>query len=355
MTQALKYTPRPVLLALALNSESKAEVAQTGGVEIACNQEGQVPDWIELIPAGPVIKGNDKREWKFTYPQGVIDAFNRNGLDVVVDYEHGSEVRADLGLKAVAAGWIKELQERAGQLWGRVEWTKTAINHIKEKEYRYISPGFRFDKRTGEIVSLKSAGLTNTPNLRMTALNREQTEELKTMELEELLSALRSIYNLEETASAEDVVTAAAAARDAATETANNSQGPDLNNYVPRQTYDLAINRAQKAETALADRDKQDQDTAIETAINKAIEDGKIAPANKDHFTAMCRTKDGLKNFTDFIASAPVVVSKEERAAGQPTATDKSKLTDEEIAICRQMGIDQAAFLKQRISETEAA
>src|SRR5690606_33678215 len=38
------------------------------------------------------------------------------------------------------------------------------------KEYRFISPVFSFHKQTGEITTLHRAGLTNNPNLHLTAL-----------------------------------------------------------------------------------------------------------------------------------------------------------------------------------------
>nr|WP_244428947.1 phage protease [Bartonella vinsonii] len=39
----------------------------------------------------------------------------------MIDYEHGQHHRARNGLEAPASGWIEELAERDGAIWGRVK------------------------------------------------------------------------------------------------------------------------------------------------------------------------------------------------------------------------------------------
>lgn len=131
------------------------------------------PDWIELIPAGPLVVGVDGRQWRNDTPDRIVATANSARNPLVVDYEHASEHRAPHGLDAPAAGWIDRLEVRgAGSIWGHVEWTAKALQYIAEKAYRFISPVFTFEKDTARIVALVSAGLTNQPNLPLTALNR---------------------------------------------------------------------------------------------------------------------------------------------------------------------------------------
>lgn len=87
--------------------------------------------------------------------------------DVMIDYEHQSLKVAENGKPAPAAGWFKRVAWREGDgLYAvDVQWTQQAATMIASKEYRYVSPVFTFDKRTGEVTGLMSLGLTNQPAL----------------------------------------------------------------------------------------------------------------------------------------------------------------------------------------------
>lgn len=145
----------------------------------------QAPEWVELAHVG-VWLGHPRGPEVIT-PQSLrsaMRAFERHqeeaGNSLVIDYHHQS-LRAlrDAGPSAPAAGWIQdmELRENGASLYGRVDWTDKAEQHIEQREYRYLSPVFRFDKAdpvTGEPVPLQihSVGLTNTPFITsMQALN----------------------------------------------------------------------------------------------------------------------------------------------------------------------------------------
>lgn len=133
------------------------------------------PAWIELIPPGPDVAGNDGRRWRNDDPHTIVAAFQQRyrAVPMVIDYEHASEHRAPQGLDAPAAGWIDRLEVRqGGSIWGHVQqWTERAAQMIKAREYRFLSPVFTFEKATSKIRALVSAALTNSPNLNMTALN----------------------------------------------------------------------------------------------------------------------------------------------------------------------------------------
>ena len=137
--------------------------------------DGSVPEWLELIPAGPIVQGMDGRAWTFGPAEmaTVLAEFAQHLGEVVFDWEHASEHRAPKGEEAPAAGWIKELEPRDGALWGRVEWTARAADQIAAREYRYASPVFLYtadaDRR---IQRLTSVGLTNQPNFALKALNQ---------------------------------------------------------------------------------------------------------------------------------------------------------------------------------------
>lgn len=131
------------------------------------------PEWIELIPAGPVIAGIDGRSWLNDMPARIVTAFTARNRPLVIDWEHASEHRAPVGLDAPAAGWIDRLEARSGAIWGHVStWTARAAQQLQNREYRFLSPVFLFEKATSRIMEMVSVGLTNSPNLTLVALNQ---------------------------------------------------------------------------------------------------------------------------------------------------------------------------------------
>ncbi|MDP2832166.1 MAG: phage protease [Pseudomonadota bacterium] len=126
--------------------------------------------WVHLVPAG-TFTGRDGRGPYRLDTAAILQTFATWGMDLPVDYEHQSVTAGTNGQPAPAAGWIKQLDAREGGLWGRVEWTERALAMIRAKEYRYLSPVFRYQP-DGCIMAILGAGLTNQPNLHLTALHR---------------------------------------------------------------------------------------------------------------------------------------------------------------------------------------
>jgi hypothetical protein len=81
------------------------------------------------------------------------------GIDPSINYDHNNA--------GDASGWVKDAQARNDGLWLFVEWTKTAVEKIKEKAYKYFSTEFHDEwtdaqgnKHTDVIVG---GALTNRP------------------------------------------------------------------------------------------------------------------------------------------------------------------------------------------------
>ena len=76
------------------------------------------PEWVMLMPAGQ-LNARDGRRWRLTDAGAVVDATRANAgsLDLAIDFEHQTEHAKQNGQPAPAAGWIRELQARAGALW----------------------------------------------------------------------------------------------------------------------------------------------------------------------------------------------------------------------------------------------
>ncbi|MEI2742726.1 MAG: phage protease [Candidatus Competibacter sp.] len=266
--------------------------------------DGAASEWIELIPAGPDVAGADGRAWTNDAPDGIVAAFNARHVPLVIDWEHATEHRAPNGLDAPAAGWVHRVEDRGGAIWGRVEWTEKAAAQIASREYRFLSPVFLYDKRTRRIVALTSAGLTNTPNLTLTALNREESPV-------SLLNALRVALDLSGEPDEEQCLSAVRALKADLSTARNRAQTPPPDKFIPRADYDAALNRASNAEQKLQTLEAEKLDAQIGELIEKAMAERKISPATKDYYAAMCKTDGGLDAFKTFVDKAPALLGAE--------------------------------------------
>ena len=97
----------------------------------------------------------------------VVESFARQGVDLVIDYEHATVDSEESFQKAPAAGWVKALEYVPGQgLFAAVEWTDTARQEIETRQYKYFSPTVFIDKKTRRVYKLHSVALTNRPATR---------------------------------------------------------------------------------------------------------------------------------------------------------------------------------------------
>ncbi len=311
-------------------------------------QETGAPLWVEMIPAGTAIEGRDGRKWTNSNPQAVVDSFDANGADLPIDVEHSTELKAPAGEIAPAMGWIKTLEVREdNSIWALVEWTEEGRWLVESRQYRYISPVMIYNTKSGEIVRLTSAGLTNNPNLHLTALNQREPEpngEPETMN--ELLKMLGLTADASEE-SAMNAVKQLMDDRDSAVQQADEAKAANSNleRFVPRADHDKAVNRAEQAEEALATIKTEQRDQEIDTAINQALESGKITPATADYHRAACKEEGGLDRFREFTKAAPVV-GENSGMEGQPGEVDTKALNAEEQKMAAMFGNSAEDFAK---------
>ena len=142
----------------------------TGGVAVSR---------LQLLPLGKFAATDGRpASLDLGYAQWTVDAEGvaamqaarqRRGNDYVVDYEHQTLLAASNGQKAPAAAWFKNFElvttgDKPG-LWAcDVQWTPQAAAEIASGQYKYISAVF-FVNKTGQVVELHSAALTNNPAL----------------------------------------------------------------------------------------------------------------------------------------------------------------------------------------------
>ncbi len=284
-----------------------------------------LPARIELLPAGQRITGRDGRSWNNPDPQSVVDRTNGRGIDLVLDIEHASELKAPKGEPAPAAGWLNDLRvEQDGRITAAVNrWTPKGEQAVRDGEYRYISPAVLYDPKTMAIIGIGSAGLTNKPNLPLAALNHEQQED------DAMLKKMLDKLGLSEDATEETALNAIGKLQTDLQTALNSAQTPPLDKFVPRADYETALNRAATAEAKIADGEKARREADIETAINQALTDGKIAPASKEFYVATCRAEGGLEQFKKFVASAPKIVADSGMGGKSPDETQTALNADQ--------------------------
>ena len=304
---------------------------------VAINTEGeQAPDWVELLPAGDVVRGRDGRSWANPSPDQIIAVFADDPLDLPIDFEHSTMVKGAQGEAAPAVGWVKELDLRAGAVWGRVEWNAAGAEALTSKAYRYISPVFQVIEMAGRkfVGPLTSAGLTNKPNLNLQALNRE--EEPSPMD-----EVIAKALGLKTDASAADAVSAIDLLKSERTQAMNRAETPDTTMFVPRADYELAMNKVRGYEKSAADA----LDAEITSTVEAAIVAGKVAPASKAYHLAACKAEGGLTSFKAMVDAAPEIAANTQKPA--KSAENTAALTTEQQAACRALGMSEADYAAQ--------
>jgi len=323
---------------------------ETGSLFLSLNFEGEVPSRIMLVPSDKIVKGRDGREWKNPNPkQTALNSITRLSL-LPIDENHSTDLSAPKGGASPALGWMKNLcADESGAVWADVEWTKRGREVLAEKEYRFISPVFLFNKE-GEINCILRAALTNSPNLNLPALNSQRleniNEERKFMN-KDLLAAL----GLPETATEAEALAAAKAlnaAKSGTAQTQTDTAKVDLTAYAPRADLNAMEARATTAEKQLAELNAAQLKKDAEAAVDEAIKNRKIAPASKAEYLALCATQDGLNRFKAIMTATPPIIGEGSQAPeGMPPAAGSgAALNAEETAVAKAMGYTVEEYQK---------
>lgn len=296
----------------------------------------------------------------------------REHVDLVIDRDHQTDL-APAGTPVLAAGWMKRLFEKDGGVWAEVEWTPAAAQQIKDKEYRYFSPTFLHDK-SGTVTQILRGSLTNSPNFNMKAVasaqhtfqNPDPEEETETMN--KTLLAIALAFGLSAPKTEEEVLalaTAKAAELDSAKEFQTSTakalglKEDEKSETVLATASTIKATADAKSESTSGDFVPMDQFKATATAltnlqnflaeekataaVEKAVAEGKITPANKDWYLGIA--KSDLKKFENFAATAAVIVTPGQKMEGTP-ATGKEELDDEDKQMCAALGISHDDFKK---------
>ncbi|AKE61132.1 mu-like prophage I family protein [Citrobacter amalonaticus Y19] len=339
------------------------------------------PGVIQLFPAGE-FRARDGRPtecatWLMTreIAERLIAAADARDTPYVLDYEHQTLRAAKNGQPAPASAFFKKLEWRDGEgLFAvDVEWTATAAAMVEAGEYRFISPVFSYDK-TGQVLEILNAALTNTPALdgmeevllaAASLMSTHLTTEGNT-EMDELLERLRWMLNLPITATQEDIIaelnklidqlsegkgTAAASVslldilnqntQTIATLTAQVAT-PDPAKFVSVETMNAAVQQA--AERASAPNTAALATQEANALITVALSDGRLLPAQQAWAESLASSNPA--SLKAFIEKAPKIAAlTTSQTLGLPPAglPPRQNETDDDAidpAICSMFGND---------------
>lgn len=313
------------------------------------------------VPAGWLIDGR-------AHAEQLAAAFAQRQDARVIDYEHQTLLAETNGKPAPASGWIGRLEARDDGLYAvGVEWTAAAATMIANREYRFVSPVFAHDKKTGRVTAVLHAALTNYAGLDgltdLAALSAKfftPLEEETTPMNKELLKAL----GLPETATEAEALAALAALKSthqselAALKASHQGElaalkgaAPDPAKYVDVATLNALRGELATATTELVALRAAKATDEVDQVVTAALSAGKLTPAT-EKWARDLGAKD-LAALKGFIESAPVVVKPNDtqtKGKGGGAEGDR-KLNETQLAVCRQMGVDPADYAKTLAAE----
>lgn len=324
---------------------------------------------IQLFPAGP-FSARDGRPKDVKAGHWLIDSDIAARLvtrmaarltDVVIDYEHQTLNSAENGKEAPAAGWIKgvslEWREGEGLFATPVDWTERGAGYIQAKEYRYLSPVFAYDTRTGAVLDLLHVGLTNYPAidnlqpLQALAAARFQlaepaaqpTEEHPTVNRDQLIQHLR----LSADASDDDIQTALTNLQSKADNTAvleealaaAKTKTADPSKYVPIEAFE-----ALKSEV-VALKGKQTSGE-LEGLVTAGLSDGRLLPV-QESWARDLGGKDiaALKAYLDKTPAITALKGQQTALHQEQIPAAVDQLSAEALAVCKAMGTKPEDYL----------
>lgn len=288
------------------------------------------PEWVHLLPIG-VMQGRDGRIYDLADPDGLIQAFQANAIDLPVDFEHQADKpEAKLKGPIPAAGWIKELQQRANGIWGRVEWTATAAAMIAAKEYRYLSPSILYRQDTGEIKRLLGAGLVHRPNLFLTALASQDTTmppdaaTLPEADISKFLALVAKLLGLPVDAKLDELLSRLEKA---------TLDAPDPAKYMPVAAVQEML-RDRNAERTVTDTRR------IKEKVERALREHYITNGMREWALGLCQTNEAaFDSFCEGSGPMFAYLFKGSPAGSRRHMAAEVADTPLEQAICEQLGL----------------
>lgn len=281
-----------------------------------------LPKWVKISPRGTFTTRDDRT---FTVdPEALVARFNAEGVKIPMDIDHATAKKAFFGDEAPAVGWIEELSARPDGLYGRVEWLEEGERVLKAKTHRYLSPTWP-QKKDGSVSYLHSVALVAAPALSMPAVASAAITNPETP----MLKAIAKALGLNEDATEQSCLAAIS----------------QMSIRIDPAVHQAALSSLSATRAELEEVKKAGREKEVNELLEDALKAKKIAPAQRDHFAALCATDDGLKSVKELLATL---------AAGlQPSGLDDrtaapnlSSLSAEDRKMMSDLGLTEDEYRK---------
>ena len=295
--------------------------------------------------------------------------------EIPVDYEHQTFWAGMFGGKAPASGWINKLELRDGvggeaQLWASIAWTNTAADHIRSREYRYLSPVIQYnsrDRKTGSLAGavIPSVALTNVPfleelpevrlNSLPTFLDGMLLSEDETM-TQEQLAKLCKILGLSESATPDEIAAMATKGSDGAALAASLLEALSLSADTPKDKALTAITvlknpandpvEVAALRTRVIELESDRVKREAKDLVALALTEGKLtAPGTAQHTWALGFASTNAAGFREWMVATPKVVPLDHKQP-KPDELGSFQLDDDTVKACRDLGLSDEAIKK---------
>lgn len=359
----------PLSIAVLTASARSATLPSHLGVaalsfELADSDDG----WFQVLPAG-YFKATDGRPEDVPGGQWFLDEAialklieaTASPKDKVMDYEHQTLNSAKNGQPAPASGWFNasDLQWRESGLWVKPRLTAKAKAFVDDKEYRYLSAVFPYERATGKPLSLHSIALTNDPgldSLQPLASLTQHFNHLSTnpqesvMDREKLIALLglaadatdddiTAAINKLKTQEATDAEKVTALTAEVAALKANPSSAtPDPTKYAP-------ISVVVGLRTELAALKATGGEAEVTRLLDEASEDGRVIPSERDYLHSVGMQDIAvLKNILGEKPQIAALKSTQTNGQQKPAPKGEEGLTDAELEAAKLTGKSPKEF-----------
>lgn len=310
---------------------------------LTLGDDGSVPTSAHILPPGPFRSVDGRPEevaaWQLneTIAARLIEKIRSRKTKTVIDYEHQTRLKELNGQPAPAAGWFSDMEWRGSGLFVvGIRWTQRAAAMIEAKEYLYTSAVFSYNKKTGEVLDVLSFALTNTPALddldSVVALSRlggfshdkslEETMDGKDQSIAELTARVTSLVD---EAKQKDEAVAALTEQVAA---------------LKKQLVDIEVEKT----AAAAEAEEQEKAGLIEAALTGK----KILPAEREILVELALPQ--VKKIIDARKGVELLTRQTDKNKPGPDDNTANGLTDEELAMCAQVGLSAEEYASAKKS-----
>ena len=271
------------------------------------------PEWIKVTPRGPT-KTRDGRNYIFD-PEALVARFKADGIDLPVDTDHSTALRATRGEAPNTIGHVTALEARPDGTYARVSWLDGGKAVLAARTHRYVSPTIHTDT-AGNVTWLHSVALVSAPALSMPALAQTLAGHAHMTPLENPMKQIAKALGLADDANeaaclavlngrieVKPLATALGLAETADAAACLGAIGTMRQGSTTALTETQATLAATTARLAAVEKANRDKD--LNDTIEAALKDRKIVPAQRDTYAQMASTDDGLKNVKALLAVTP--------------------------------------------------